>query len=102
MAATNPYTGQQGSEWYALAWDQGYAYGQQNPTQDQPSPPSIFPPLDVGADYLAYMQQVWSEASSPGALTRPSLRLLRSPRPVITPWRRPDITSKAACSVFTS
>jgi hypothetical protein len=66
MAAANPYTGQQGSEWYAVAWDQGYAHGQQNPGEDQPSPPSDFPPLDVGNDYLAYMQQVWSEGQLAG------------------------------------
>ena len=66
MATANPYTGQQGSEWYALAWDQGYTYGQQNPGQDQPSPPSDFPPLDVGADYLGYMQQVWGEGAVAG------------------------------------
>ena len=61
VATQNPYAGQQGMEWYELAWNQGYAYGREHPDEDQPAAPSVFPPLDVDPDYLSYMQQVWSE-----------------------------------------
>lgn len=66
MATANPYTGQPGMDWYEHAWNMGYYYGQQNPAQDQPPPPSVFPPIDVTDDYLAYMQQVWSEGELAG------------------------------------
>jgi hypothetical protein len=61
MATTNPYAGQQDMDWYELAWNQGYVYGTEHPAEDQPQPPTVFPPL-VGTDgYLTYLQQVWSE-----------------------------------------
>ena len=63
---TNPYKDQPGNEAYANAWDLGHGYGQQHPTEQNPTPPGFYPPWDLDAQGIAWMNQVWSEGALAG------------------------------------
>jgi len=59
---TNAYAGQ---EPYATAWQQGYDYGQANPSDSQPQAPD-YSSWGYDAETTGYVTQVWQEGALAG------------------------------------
>jgi hypothetical protein len=59
---TNPYAGQ---EPYEAAWQYGFDYGAQNPTDEQPQAPD-FSSWGLDEQTTAYVAQVWAEGALAG------------------------------------
>ena len=58
----NPYAGQ---DYYADAWDQGYAYGGENPGDTNPIPPD-FSGLGVDEEMTQNLATIWLEGALAG------------------------------------
>ncbi len=58
----NPYAGQ---EYYEEAWAQGYEYGQNNPGDEEPTPPD-FSSWGLDEETAGYVAQVWQEGALAG------------------------------------